>query len=150
MAHSYTNLLYHIVFATKGRTEWIDEALRPHLWAHLGKRIADEGGIALSINGIADHVHILAKLRPDKSVSQVVSNIKSRSSGWIHRARADLASFAWQTGYGAFTLGPAQVPDVRRYIENQEEHHRREPYDQELRMMLRLAGLDADDRFYWE
>jgi REP element-mobilizing transposase RayT len=150
MAHSYTNLLYHIVFATKGRTEWIDEALRPRLWAHLGKRISDEGGIALTINGIADHVHILAKLPPDKSVSQVLSNIKSRSSGWIHRTRADLATFAWQTGYGAFTLGPAQVPDVKRYIEKQEEHHRREPYDHELRIMLRLAGLDVDDKFYWE
>jgi putative transposase len=150
MAHSYTNLLYHIVFATKCRTEWIDEALRPNLWAYLGRKVADEGGIALCVNGIADHVHILAKFRPDKSVSQVVSNIKSRSSGWIHRTRADLAAFAWQTGYGAFTLGPVQVPDVRRYIENQEEHHRREPYDQELRMMLKLAGLDVDDRFYWE
>jgi len=150
MAHSYTNLLYHIVFSTKNRQEWIDDQLGPDLHAYLGRAVKDMGGIALAVNGVADHVHILAKLRPDKSVSQVLSSIKARSSGWIHRTRPDLAVFAWQTGYGAFTLGPGQVPDVTRYIQNQKEHHRREPYDQELRKMLRRAGLDVDEPFYWE
>jgi REP-associated tyrosine transposase len=150
MAHSYTNLLYHIVFSTKSRQEWIDDQLAPDLHAYLGRAVKDPGGIALAVNGVADHVHILAKLRPDKSVSQVLSSIKARSSGWIHRTRPELAVSAWQTGYGAFTLGPGQVPDVTRYIHNQNEHHRREPYDQELRKMLRRAGLDVEEPFYWE
>src|SRR5438105_1302500 len=99
VAHSYTNLLYHIVFGTKNRTPWIDQALREPLYGKLGGIIKDAGGIPLRINGIADHVHILAKLPPDASVSKVLCDLKSRSSGWVHRKRPDLDMFAWQTGY---------------------------------------------------
>src|SRR5437763_11144644 len=96
VAHSYTNLLYHIVFGTKRREPWIDEVLRPESYAKLGGIIQDEGGIPLRINGIADHVHILAKLRPDVTVSNLLRDLKSRSSGWVHRKRPDLGAFEWQ------------------------------------------------------
>ena len=150
MAHSYTNLLYHIVFATKGRQNWLDKAIRPDLFAYLGQVIGDEGGISLLVNGTSDHVHLLVKLQPDRSVSGVLSNLKSRSSGWIHRERPDLAHFAWQTGYGAFSVGQSQVPRVRRYIQNQETHHKKIPYVEEFRSLLRKSGFAAADEFFWE
>src|SRR5262249_60096317 len=116
MAHSYTNLLYHIVFGTKERHPWIDAALRTDLYSRLGLIIQQTGGIPLRINGVADHVHILAKLRPDVAVSDVLRDLKSRSSGWGHRRRADLSKFAWQTGYGAFSGGLLQVEGGQRVI----------------------------------
>jgi len=150
MAHSFTNLLYHIVFATKNREPVLDSSLRPDLLAFLGSAIRDEGGIALIVNGVADHVHILAKLRPDIAVSDVLRMIKSRSSAWIHRKVPDLASFAWQTGFGVFSVSQSQVPNVQIYIERQEDHHKRIPYEQELRTLLRKNGLDVDETFLWE
>src|SRR5262249_38955879 len=84
MSRSYTNLLYHLVFSTKERQPTLDAAVRPRLWEYLGGAIRGEGGIALLVNGMADHVHILAKLRQDKAVSDVLRAIKANSSGWIH------------------------------------------------------------------
>ena len=150
MAHSYTNLLYHLVFGTKNRTPWIDQALKANLYAKLGGIIHDVGGIPLRINGIIDHVHILAKLRSDVTISDVLRDLKSRSSGWVHRKRPDLSMFAWQTGYGAFSVGFSQVPAVSRYIDRQEEHHAKEPFDVEIRSMLRRAGLEIDEATFWE
>jgi REP element-mobilizing transposase RayT len=150
MAHSYTNLLYHIVFGTKRREPWIDDALKSDLYAKLGGIIKDLGGIPLRINGVADHVHILAKLPPTVTVSDVLRDLKSRSSGWVHRNRPDLAKFQWQTGYGAFTVGGSQVPAVTGYIDRQEEHHAKEPFDVEIRAMLRRAGIEIDEETFWE
>ncbi|HEY1381022.1 MAG TPA: IS200/IS605 family transposase [Gemmataceae bacterium] len=150
MAHAFTNLLYHIVFATKERQPWLTPALRPDLWAYLAGVIREEGGIALIVNGVDDHVHILAKLRPDRAVSDVVSAVKSRSSGWIHRTRPDVPAFAWQTGYGGFTVSQSQVERVRLYIANQEEHHRRVPFRTEFRQLLLAHGFDPDEEAMWQ
>ncbi len=150
MSHSVTNLLYHFVFATKLREPWLDNALRPALWAQLGSILQKEGGMALVVNGMPEHVHILAKLRPDHRVSEILSDLKSRTSGWIHRARSDLAHFAWQTGYGAFTVSLSQEEVVRHYIETQEEHHRRVPFDQEYIQLLRKHGAEIREEDLWQ
>ena len=150
MGHSFTNLLYHIVFATKQREPWLGDDLRPALYGQLGSILKKEGGIALIINGMPEHVHILAKLRPDHRVSEILSDLKSRTSGWIHRTREDLSHFAWQTGYGAFTVSQSQVEVVRRYIENQEEHHRKVPFDQEYRELFRKHGVEIPEQDLWE
>jgi REP element-mobilizing transposase RayT len=150
MAHSFTNLLYHFVFATKDRQPWLDEALRPCLFAVLGEILKKEGGTALIINGLPEHVHILAKLRPDHRVSEILSDLKSRSSGWIHRTREDLKQFAWQTGYGAFSVSLSQAEIVRGYIANQEEHHRHVPFDVEYVRLLCKHGAEIDERTLWQ
>jgi REP element-mobilizing transposase RayT len=150
MGHSYTNLLYHVVFATKGREPWLDDTLRPELYTRLGDILKKESGTPLIINGMPEHVHILAKLRPDHRVSEIVSDLKSRSSGWIHRTRERSQHFAWQVGYGAFTVSQSQVEVVRRYIEQQEEHHRRTPFDVEYRQFLRRHGVELGEQDLWE
>ena len=150
MAHSFTNLLYHLVFSTKGREPWLDDAIRPAVFKCLGGILRDEGGIPLIVNGIADHVHVLTKLRPDRSVSNVLSDLKSRSSGWVHRTYPERAFFAWQVGYGAFTVSQSRAEAVRTYIRDQEAHHRRIPFQEELRALLRKHGQDVDESLLWQ
>src|SRR4051794_31824669 len=103
MPHSYTNLLHHIVFATKDRWPWLDAEFRGRVHEFLGAGIRKEGfGTSLIINGTADHVHILARVRPDRTVSEMMQKIKGNSSGWIGRTFR-IADFHWQPGYSAFS-----------------------------------------------
>src|SRR5262249_7771185 len=125
VSHSHTNLLYHIVFSTQERQPWLDAETSARLYAYLGGAIRSEGGTSLSINGCTDHIHILAKLRQDKAVSEVLRGIKANSSGWIHRTFRPLRAFAWQKGYGAFSVSQSQVDKVKRYIAGQQRHHQR-------------------------
>jgi putative transposase len=150
MAHSYTNLLYHLVFSTKERQPWLDVAIRPAMFKYLGGILKDQGGTPLIVNGVDDHVHILTKLRPDRSLSHVMSDIKSRSSAWVHRTYPGLEAFSWQAGYGAFTVSQSRVEAVHTYIENQEEHHRRKPFQDELRELLRRHGQEVDESLLWQ
>ena len=147
MSSSYCNLLYHIVFSAKDREPWMAASLRPRIHEYLGGAIRSEGGIALIVNGTADHVHILAKLRQDKAVSKVVGEIKANSSAWISRTFKECRAFAWQEGYGAFTVSESQVPKVRSYLERQEEHHRTVSFLEEFKVMLRAHGLAFDERY---
>jgi REP element-mobilizing transposase RayT len=150
MSHSFTNLLYHIIFSTKERRPWLEAELRPGLFACLGSLIKEERGLPLLINGVADHVHILAKLKQDRAVADVVRAIKAHSSAWMHRQDANLAPFAWQTGYGAFTVSYSQVEVVRAYIRNQEQHHRRQTFQQEFRAFLRRHGIEFTEEELWD
>src|SRR5437879_4392210 len=136
MSHSFTNLLYHLVYSTKERRPWLVPEVREPLFKVLGDLIRDEGGIPFIINGVEDHVHLRVKLRQDRALSDVLLAIKAKSSGWIHKTFAQLEAFAWQTGYGAFTVSQSQLERVRRYIQNQDEHHRNKPYQDELRGLL--------------
>ena len=144
---SYTNLLYHIVYATKERAPLITKILRPRLHEYLGGTLRGLGGIALEINGTADHVHVLAKLRPTISVSDFLSQLKSGSSGWGKRQTA--GRFGWQARFAAFTVSESQVEHVRRYIRNQEEHHRIRSFEEEFKALLRAHHIDFDQAHPW-
>ena len=117
---------------------------------YLGGGIRGEGGIPLCIGGIEDHVHILARLRQDKAISAVIGAIKANSSGWIHRTFPDLSAFAWQAGYGAFTVSKSQEVSVHKYIEGQEEHHRVKPYRDELIEMLNEHEIEYNEKYLWD
>jgi REP element-mobilizing transposase RayT len=119
--------------------------MRSRVHQYFGGAIRAEGGIALIVNGTGDHVHILAKLRQDKALSKLLGEIKANSSGWISRTFPETAGFAWQEGYGAFTVSESQVMKVRRYIEKQEEHHRRVSFLDEFKALLEAHGLKFDD-----
>jgi len=99
------------------------------------------------INGGADHVHLLAKLRQDKAISKLIGDLKANSSGWISRTFEGCAGFAWQEGYGAFTVSESMLSKVYRYIERQEEHHRSVSFLEELRFLLKAHGLPFDERY---
>jgi len=144
---SYTNLLYHIVYATKERAPLITTTLRPRLHEYLGGTVCGLGGIALEINGAADHVHVLAKLRPTISVSEFLSKLKSGSSGWAKRQTA--GRFGWQARFAAFTVSESQVERVRQYIRNQEQHHRKRTFEEEFKALLRAHNVDFDAAHLW-
>src|SRR5215204_5282895 len=110
MPRSYTNLIYHIVFSTKNREPMITPEREERLYEYIGGIIRVLGGILLIINGVEDHVHILTKLRPDKALSDVLRELKASSSGWMHDLFPEASEFAWQNGYGAFTVSESQVP----------------------------------------
>ncbi len=150
MGQSYTNLLYHVVFATKERAPWIDQGMRPVLFKKMGGIIKEAGDLPLAINGMADHVHILLKMRSDNCLAELVRGVKSCTSGWIHRTREDLAHFGWQNGYGGFTVSHTHTAKVREYIENQEEHHKERTLDQELLRLCRRNGVEIDDKTMWD
>jgi len=147
MSSSYCNLLYHIVFSTKAREPWLGPVIRSRVHQYLGAAIRDENGIALIINGTADHLHILAKLRSDKAVSKLIGEVKANSSGWISETFRECRAFAWQEGYGAFTVSGSMVSRIYRYIERQEEHHRGVSFLEEFKVILRAHRLPFDERY---
>lgn len=142
MAQTYTRLLYHIVFSTKHRELWIDSAWRDELHAYIGGIVRNRKGDLLAAGEIPDHIHLLLRLAADRSVSDVVRDIKSNSSAWLHER--EISSFAWQEGYGAFTLSPSAIPGVTAYINTQEQHHAKETFRDEFLSMLTAAEVEYD------
>lgn len=147
MPQSYTNLIYHIVFSTKNREPLIVDNVKSRLYDYVGGTIRKQGGIALAINGTADHVHLLAKLRPDKAVSDVLRDLKANASGWLHEAFPELKDFSWQNGYGAFTVSPSQIEKVRVYIANQELHHAKRSFREEFVALLKANQVEFDEKY---
>jgi REP element-mobilizing transposase RayT len=146
MSDSYTNLIYHIVFSTKNRLPLITDDYQARLYEYMGGVIRGLGGISLAINGVEDHVHLLVKLRPDKSVSDVLRDLKANSSGWMHDLFPALNDFAWQRGYGAFTVSESSIKRVQAYIARQKEHHRNQSSRDEFIKVLRLNGVEFDEK----
>ena len=150
MPSTYANLLYHIVFSTKGRKPLITHDLKEELYRYIGGIIRAEGGIQLEIGGIPDHVHILAKLKPAESVSQMLNRLKANSCKWINENGKSGVRFAWQEGYAAFSVSESQVEHVRQYIRTQEQHHRKQSFQEELVVLLKRHGIEYDPRYLWD
>jgi len=149
MAQSYTSLLYHVVFSTKDRFPWLAPEWRQRLYAYLGGVLREREADLLAINGTNDHVHLLLRLHQDHTLARIVRDVKATSSGWIHREFPRLHHFAWQRGYGAFTVSVSQVEHVRRYIQTQEEHHRRRTFQEEFIALLNAHRIEYDARYLW-
>ena len=147
MSDSYTNLLYHIVFSTKDRRLLITSEYEPRLYDYIGGTIRSLGGICLELNGAEDHIHLLAKLRPDRAVSDVLRDLKANASGWMHDVFPSLEHFSWQRGYGAFTVSQSNVEEVRLYIAKQKEDHRTFSFRDEFIEFLKANGIEYDERY---
>ncbi len=144
---SYTNLLYHIVYATKGRAPLIMSDLKSRLDAYLGGIVSGLDGVPIEINGMAEHIHLLVRLRPTISVSDFLSKLKSVSSLWAKRQTK--GRFAWQAKYGAFTVSESQVGKVRKYIREQEKHHRTMSFEEEFEALLKSSRIEFDEKYLW-
>ena len=149
MAHTHTCLLFHIVFSTKHRRPMLSKEIRAELFPYIGGVITRQDHTPMIANGIEDHVHILCRLRAAEAVANLVRDIKSNSSAWIHE-RFGMPDFAWQEGYGAFTVSPQNRTQVSRYIENQEHHHHTRTYQEEYLSILEAAEIEYDPRFLWD
>ena len=150
MSDSYTNLLYHIVFSTKDRRPLITSEIEPQLYDYIGGIIRGLGGICLELNGTEDHVHLLAKLRPDWALSDILRELKANATGWMHDVFPDAKDFSWQNGYGAFSVSASQVQVVSNYIANQEEHHKKRSFRDEFIDLLRAHKIEFDEKYLWK
>ena len=150
MAHTYTNLLVHMIFSTKDRVPLLDAELKPRLFPYMGGIVHELGGTALLINGPSDHVHMLLLLSAKGTVSEFAGKVKANSSGWVHREFPGKGTFTWQTGYAAFTVSHSQKQSVLDYIANQEEHHRKLSFKEELIAFLKKHEIQYDERYIFE
>jgi putative transposase len=148
MPSTHISLHYHIVFSTKDRVPVIGSAWRERLHGYLGGIVRNVEGVPEAIGGVADHVHMLIGLRAKHCLADVVRDIKAVSSRWVHEVMSDEA-FAWQEGYGAFTVGAPQRESVRDYIARQEEHHRLQTFQEEYLEFLKRSGVEYDERYLW-
>jgi Transposase and inactivated derivatives len=150
MSHSYTNLLTHIVYATKSRRPLIDSTLESRLFPYFGGILRQLGGKLYVVNGVEDHVHLLAELPASIAVAEAVGKIKGNSTHWIHESFSDRSEFAWQRGYAAFSVSKSNVSLVARYIERQKTHHRKRSFQDEFVQLLHRHGVSIDDKYVWK
>lgn len=130
------------------RHPFITKDWRENLHAYLGGILRNLAGVSLAIGGVEDHVHILMGLRATHSLASIMREVKSGSSEWVHSV-VGKERFAWQPGYFGVTVSPSQLEKVRRYVLNQEEHHRHKTFEEEYMEMLKLAGIAYDERYVW-
>ena len=147
MAHTFTNLLCHVIFSTKDRLPQIDADLRPRLMAYLGGIVRELNATPVIANGPDDHVHLLVGVPATLAVADLVRVVKANSSRWVHEQLPHRSAFAWQAGYGAFSVSRSNVPAVAAYIARQEEHHRRLSFRDEFITFLRKHGVEYDEKY---
>jgi putative transposase len=143
---SLTFLLVHIVFSTKDRHPWIKDTATLH--AYLATVARNLGCECYRVGGVADHVHLAIGLSRTITLADLVSKLKTSSSQWMKTQGSE--SFAWQRGYGAFTLGRSEFDGLMTYIDRQAEHHRKVTFQDELRTILQRYGIPHDERYLWD
>lgn len=149
MPSSLSNLLYHIVYSTKNREPLIT-TYKKDLHKFICSNIIRQGGQVFSVNGTDDHIHIAAKLLPRYSVSNILKLIKGNSSKWVNEQGKCVNHFSWQIGYGAFTISKSKLNKVIRYINSQEEHHRKKTFKEEFVELLDVHEIEYDKRYVWD
>jgi REP element-mobilizing transposase RayT len=149
MANTYAALYYHIVFSTKNRVAYIKPEIESRVWAYIGGVARAHKLTALQVGGIEDHVHALVIALAALSPSKIAQYLKGDSSKWIHQEFPELRDFAWQDGYGAFTVSKSNLPDVISYIESQREHHNKQTFQEEYLNFLNKHEIDYDGRYVW-
>ena len=147
MPHSYVSNLVHYIFSTKERLPFIDQELESRLWPYMGGIARENGMRALAVGGTTDHVHALLSLPATLSVAKAIQLIKGGSSKWVHDQWPRDRKFAWQDGYGAFSVGSSQIKSVISYINGQKEHHRKKTFEEEFLEFLDKYGLEYDRRY---
>ncbi len=146
-----TKFAYHIVFGTKYRHPLIKAEFQKQLYEYIGGIIRAQNGYLMEIGGIEDHIHILASLPPNKAVSDAIRDIKANSSKWINELNLiNTPRFSWQKGYGAFTVSYSLIESVRKYVQNQREHHQAKTFKEEYIAILKLHDIDVNLKYLFE
>jgi putative transposase len=151
MSQSLAKILVHAVFSTKDRHPFLrDKTVREELFLYLGGTLANLDCQPIIVGGVEDHVHLLCALSRTCNASEMVKEVKRGSSLWLKTKGADLAGFAWQSGYGIFSIGFSQIKSVRDYISRQESHHRKISFQDEFRQFLRRYEIEFDEKYVWD
>jgi len=149
MSHTFTNLLMHVVFSTNARAPSIADAIRSDLHSYLGGILRELRTTPIAIGGTTDHVHLLTKLPADLAIADCLRVLKTNSSRWVKERWPERRSFAWQAGYGAFSVSESSRANVIRYIQEQEQHHRKISFQDEFLGLLRKHGVEFDKQYIW-
>ncbi len=150
MAHTCTNLLIHALFSTKNRLPLLDAELKSRLFPYLAGIITRLKGRPVIVNGPRDHVHLLFVLPATLALSELMEKLKANSSKWVHEHFPHRANLAWQRGYTAFTVSQSNLAAVKRYITQQEEHHRKLTFQEEVLAFLKKHGIGYDPRYVFD
>jgi len=150
MSQSLVKNLVHLVYSTKHRSAWIPAEIRQPLYAYQAGIFQAWESPALIIGGVEDHVHALFSLSKNYALKKIVEEVKKGSSKWMKAEGTGNAEFYWQNGYAAFSVSQSNADDVKRYIENQEEHHRRMSFQDEVRAFFARHGIEFDERYVWD
>jgi REP element-mobilizing transposase RayT len=147
MANSYTQMHIQFVFAVKYRLGMIQSSWKDELYKYISGIVQQNNHKMIIVNGMPDHIHLLVGMRPTQSVSDLLQDIRGSSSKWINEKNYIAHKFAWQEGYGAFSYGRSQLNDVIKYIENQEEHHRKKSFREEYLQFLEKFEVEYDKKY---
>ena len=150
MPQSFVCLTCHVIFSTKNREplllpEWVSR-----LYQYIGGTLRAKGSVLLAAGGMPDHIHLAVSLGKQSAIADMVRDIKANSSRWVHETMEDLRGFAWQTGYGAFSISQSNMDEVKQYIANQHEHHRARTFQEEFVLFLRRHGVQYDEQHVWD
>jgi putative transposase len=150
MPQSLSLVLTHVIFSTKDRTPFLKPAIRPTLHAYLATVARNLDCECFLVGGVEDHVHLAIGLSRTLTVAKLVEHLKTSSSLWLKTQSPDLAHFAWQRGYGVFSVGPSDLPALKQYIASQEQHHQKYTFQDELRALLTKYEIAFDERYLWD
>ena len=150
MANTYTQIHIQVVFAVQNRQCLIQKEWEAELYKYITGIVQNQGHKLLQINGMPDHLHVFFGMRPIQSLSELMKKIKGESSTWINQKGFLNSKFSWQEGYGGFSYGKSQVPNVIRYIQNQKEHHKKKTFIEEYVDILNAFEVDYDERYIFK
>jgi REP element-mobilizing transposase RayT len=151
MPHALAEIYVHIVFSTRDRVPFLsDRGLRTEMHGYLAGACRNQKCPALIVGGVEDHVHILCRFGRTLTVANLLKGLKQESSKWIKTKDESLRDFYWQEGYGAFSTIPDRLSALRRYIAEQEEHHKKESFKNEYRRLLKAYNVEYDERYVWD
>ncbi|WP_421896083.1 IS200/IS605 family transposase [Marinoscillum sp.] len=150
MANTYTQLYVHVVFAVRGRQNMISPKWKEELYKYITGIVTNKGQKLMIINGMPDHLHMLIGMKPDLALSDLIRDIKANSSKFINEKGLATGKFAWQNGFGAFTVGQSQKENVINYIKHQEEHHSHKTFREEYIGFLKAYEVAYSDEYIFE
>jgi len=150
MPQSLHILSAHIIFSTKQRKPWLARDIRPRVWAYQSQILQTLECNSITVGGVEDHVHILCNLSKKHAPMKVLELLKKDSSKFVKTLSPDLSDFHWQDGYGLFAVSPPHCPAVREYILDQEKHHKKQTFQEELLGILKKYGAEYDERYLWD
>jgi putative transposase len=150
MPQSLGYVLVHVVFSTKDRRALLVEPIRAALHAYLAGAVRTAGCDCYRVGGVEDHVHLAIRLSRTVSIAALIEDVKTSSSKWLKSRSPEFVRFAWQRGYGVFSVGPRDLDALVAYIDGQVEHHRTRTFQDEYRVLLDRCGLEYDERYVWD
>jgi len=147
MPQSLSLVIIHIIFSTKDRSDVLDKDISRELYLYLATIARNNDCECYRAGGASNHVHLAIRLSRTITIAKLIEELKTSSTKWLKK---HLPNFSWQRGYGAFSVGPSDLPALLAYIDTQEEHHRKHSFEDEFRALLKKYGVEHDERYIWD